>query len=92
MLHQQRVSGDHQSQPGDLYHPNFCQGRPAFFGVSVCNTLSPSIISHASVSAGAAAATGEALKGKHHKNNVVAAGALLYPLNVETFEYGLLLL
>ena len=85
VLREQRVSGDNQSRPGDLYHPDFCQGRPAFFDVSVRNTLSPSIISHSSVSAGAAAAAGEALKDKQHENNVVAAGGQLYPLFVETF-------
>ena len=48
-------------------------------------TLSPSIISHTSFSAGAAAAAREALKDKHHKNNVLAAEGVLYPLIVETF-------
>ena len=45
VLREQRVSGDNQSRPGDLYHPDFCQGCPAFFDVSVHNTLSPSFIS-----------------------------------------------
>jgi len=79
VLCEQRFSGDNQSRPGDLYHPDFFQGRPAFFDVSVCNMLSPSVISHALVSAGAAAAVGEALKDKQHKNNVVVAGGVLSP-------------
>ena len=85
VLREQRVSGDNQSRPGDLYHPDFYQGCPAFFDVSVRNTLSPSYISQASVSAGAAAAAGEALKDKQHEANVVAAGGQFYPLIVETF-------
>ena len=75
VLHEQRISGDNQSQSGDLYHPDFCQSCPVFFDVSVQNTLFPSIISQASVSAGAAAA-GEAFKDKHHENNVITAGIL----------------
>ena len=78
-------SGDNQSQPGDLYHFDFCQGCPAFFDVSVRNTLSPSFISQASFSAGAA---GEALKDKQHEANVVAAGGQFYPLIVETLVCG----
>ena len=65
------------SQRPNIYHPDFFQGGPAFFDVSVCNTLSLSIISHASVSAGAAAAAGEALKDKCHEDNVIAAGGLV---------------
>ena len=68
-----------------IYHPDFFQGSPAFFDVSVHNTLSSSIISHASVSAGAAAAAGEALKDKCHEDNVIAAGGLFCPLILETF-------
>ena len=64
-----------------MYHPDFCQGCPAFFDVSVRNTLSPSFISQASVSA----AAGEALKDKQHKANVVATAGQFYPLIVETF-------
>ena len=56
---------------------------PAFFDASVCNTLSPSIISHASVSARAAA--GEALKDKCDEDNVITAGELFCPLIVDTF-------
>ena len=54
VMRQQGVCGDNHSEPCDLYQPDFCQGRPAFFDVSVRNTLSPSIISQASVSARAA--------------------------------------
>ena len=74
-------SGDNQSQPGDPYHPDFCQSSPAFFDASVHNTLSSSIISHVSVSAGAAGY--EAFKDKH---NIVATGGQFYPLIVETFR------
>ena len=57
--------------------------------VSVCNALSVSIISQASISAGvaaAAAAVGEARKDKQDEANVVAVGGQFYPLIVETFE------
>jgi len=59
----QKVSADNQSWPGDLYHPDFFQGCPAFFDASVCNTLLSSIISHGG-SVSARAAAGEALKDK----------------------------
>ena len=88
-LHEQRVCGDNQSWTGDLYYPDFCQGYPAFFNVSVCNTLSVSIISQVSVSAGAATAAREAFKDKQHEANVVGRGGQFYSLIVETF-YGLL--
>jgi len=29
VLREQRVFGDNQSRPGDLHHPDFCQGCPA---------------------------------------------------------------
>ena len=83
-MREQRASGDNQSRLGDFYHPDFCQGCPAFFDVSARNTLSPSFLSQASVSAGAAAAR-EALKDKQHEANVVVAGGQFYPLIVETF-------
>ena len=47
-------------------------------------SLHPSSLMHASISAEAAAATGEALKDEHHENNV-SCGGLFYPLIVETF-------
>ena len=62
VLREQKVSVDNQSQPGDMYYPDFCQGHLAFFNAFA-------IISQASVSAGAAAA-GEALKDKQHETNV----------------------
>jgi len=80
VLSKQRVPGDNQSRPGDLYHPDFCSRPPAFFYVYVCNILFPSIISREFVctaaAAAATAAAGDALKDKHHENNVAAFSTL----------------
>ena len=56
---EQRISGDDQSQPGDVYHPDFQHGRPAYFDLSVRSTTQASHISFSSSCAGLAAFAGE---------------------------------
>ena len=41
---EQRCSAENFKRPGDLYHPDFLEGCPAFFDVSVRNSLQPSHI------------------------------------------------
>ena len=47
------------SRPGDVYHPDFQHGRPAYFDVSVRSTTQTSHISFSSSCAGVAAAAQE---------------------------------
>ena len=54
--------GDSQDRPGDVYHPDFSDGRATYFDVSVVNTLQLGSISISSVAAGEVASQGERLK------------------------------
>jgi len=49
-------------RPGDIFHPDFQYGRPAYFDVSVRTTTQPSHISSSASSAGVTAAAGEVAK------------------------------
>ena len=82
---EQRCGGDHLDRPGDVYHPNFERGRPAFFDVSVRHTLRPDLISRAAEQPGVAALLGEKEKDDRHAEEVERAGGLFFPLVVETF-------
>jgi len=56
VLREQGISSE-QSRPGDIYHPDFLLGCPAYFDLSVRSTTqSAVIISSASIQAGVAAA------------------------------------
>jgi len=59
VLKEQRVSCEDHSRLGDVYHPDFQCGCPAFFDVSVCSTTQSSYISSASTCAGVAAGVGQ---------------------------------
>ena len=43
---------------GDVYHPDFLYGKPAYFDVTVHNPLQDSLLSHSAVTAGLAASRG----------------------------------
>ena len=49
-------------RPGDVYHPDFSQGKPAYFDVSVRNLFDPSHIINAAGRAGVAAKLGNVRK------------------------------
>ena len=70
VLKEQRASCEDQSRPGDVYHPDFRCGCPAFFNLSVSSTTQPSFISSASTCAGIAAAAGELAKDVRHQDAV----------------------
>ena len=69
VLKEQRVSYEDNSRPGDVYHPDFQHGRPAYFDVSVRSTTQPSHISFSSCG-GVAAAAGELAKDQRHQDAV----------------------
>ena len=87
VLKEQRVSYEDNSRPGDVYHHDFQQGRPAYFDVSVRSTTQPSHISFSSPCAGVAAAAGELAKDQRHQDAVEEAGCDFVPLVVETFGF-----
>jgi len=82
---EQRISGDDQSRPGDVYHPDFQHGRPAYFDLSVRSTTQALHISSSSSCAGVAATAGELAKDQRHRDTVEEAGCEFIPLVVETF-------
>ena len=70
----------------------FCNGRPAFFDVTVRNTLQPAFLSRGAETAGVAAEAGIAAKDAAHEAAVSASGGSLptrgrefFPLVVESF-------
>ena len=87
VLKEQRVSYEDNSRPGDVYHPDFQHGRPAYFDVSVRSTTQPSHISFSSSCAVVAAAAGELAKDQRHQDAVEEVGCDFVPLVIETFGF-----
>ena len=81
---EQRCLSDDNSRPGDLYHPDFHLGRPAYFDITVRNSLLPQFLINSSLQAGAAAASGELEKDSKYLEAVESAHCLFYPLVIET--------
>ena len=82
---EQHCGGYDNSRPGDVYHPDFLLGRPAYFDITIRNSFQPSYVVHSAHCAGAAAAAGEIEKDDRHMANVEVAGGLFYPLVVESY-------
>jgi len=82
---EQRCAGDHHDRPGDIFHPDFQDGLPGYFDVTVRNTLQAGFVAEGASHAGVAAAAGEAAKDMHHADAVHQAGGVFFPLVVETF-------
>ena len=70
--------------PGDVYHPDFLHGKPAYFDVTVCNPLQDSVLNQSAVTAGVATSRGEVEKDAHHEEVVLSAGGIFISLTVET--------
>ena len=85
VLKEQRASYDDGLCPGDVFHPDFQHGRPAYFNVSIRCTTQPAFISSCASCAGVAAAAGEVAKDKKHLAAVEKVGSDFIPLVVETF-------
>ena len=75
---EQSASSQSRNRPGDIFHPDFSNGRPTYFDISVCNPLTPGNIT--SFTAGAAGLRGEAYKDAKHFSEVEGAGAVFIPL------------
>ena len=70
-----------------MFYPDFLEGRPAFFDVSVRNSMQPSYVSKAAIKPGAVAEAGEIDKDEKHDKVVTQAGGHFYPLIVETLGH-----
>ena len=84
-LKEQRFSSDTSDRPGDVFHPNFLTGRPAYFDITVRNSFQPKFVSSSATAAGAAGLAGEMEKDAKYDVLVSASDALFYPLAVESF-------
>ena len=76
--------GDNNNRPGDIFHPDFRFGKPAYFDVSVRGSLQPQYLSKAADHPGVAGEAGEIEKDEKHEDDVLAAGGLFFPLVVES--------
>ena len=56
---EQTCSSNCKARPGDIFHPDFVDGRPAFFDVTARNTVQAKYVCEAAEMAGAAARAGE---------------------------------
>ena len=81
---EQRIFSSSAVRPGDIFHPDFSDGKPTYFDVSVRNSLLPHFLSRASLVAGVASSAGEMDKDAKYNHNVSSAGCVFFPLVVET--------
>ena len=77
---EQNCSGYDSRRPGDVYHPDFMDGQPGYFDVTIRNSLQPFYILKAVIRPGAAAEAAEFEKDARHEANGTTAGGLFYPL------------
>ena len=82
---EQRGQGDHQDRPGDIFHPDSQDERPAYFDVTVRNTLQSAFLAEGAIRTGVAVEAGEAAKDLHHAAAVEQAGGVFLLLAVESF-------
>ena len=65
-----RREASNQTRPGDVYHPDFEHGLPAYFDLSVRSSLQPSFLTQAASHPGAASEAGAREKDERHHLNV----------------------
>ncbi|XP_062502891.1 uncharacterized protein LOC134179892 [Corticium candelabrum] len=80
---EQRCNSHNNARPGDVFHPDFLQGRAAYFDVTVRNSLQASYLLESATQPGAAAAGGDSEKIAQYEDEVNAAGCDFYSLVVE---------
>jgi len=85
VLREQGTSTSDRSRPGDIYHPNFRLGRPAYFDLSVRCMTQSAVISSAASQAGVAAAAGKEAKDNQYFDIVNQSGGDFIPLVCESF-------
>ena len=82
---EQGASGEPSSCPCDVFHPDFYNGHPTYFDISVRFAVHSGVITHSALSLGFAALTGEIKKYAQHRGLVKAAGGVFFPLVVDNF-------
>ena len=70
--------------PGDVFHPDFQFGKPAYFDLYVHHPLQDSLICLSAATAEVAAGCAEVDKDSHHEVSVRAAGDIFVYLVVES--------
>ena len=81
---EQQCAGSRLDRLGDVFHPDFVHGKPAYFDITVRCPSQESLLGWSAVSAGVAAAKGEKDKDAHHDELVQAAGGVFVPLVIES--------
>ena len=76
--------GSNLDRPGDVLHPDYSYGKPAYFDVTVRNPFQDSLLSQSAVLAGVAASWGEVEKDAHYIEALLGSGGIFIPLAVET--------
>ena len=82
---EQHCAGYTTSRPGEVYHPDFLLGRPAYFDITIRNSFQLFYVVQSAQYESATAAAGEIEKDERHLNNVETVGGLFYPLVVESY-------
>ncbi|XP_062511023.1 uncharacterized protein LOC134186939 [Corticium candelabrum] len=80
----QRCNSHNNARLGAAFHPDFLQGRVAYFDVTARNSLQASYLLESATQPGAAAAGGNSQKTAWYEDEVNTAGCDFYPLVVET--------
>ena len=86
-----RCSSSNQTRPGDVYHPDFDRGLPAYFDLSVRSSLQPSFLTQAASHSGAASEAGEMEKDERHHLNVSSTGSIFIRSWLRLWVFGQLL-
>ena len=76
---EQGVSGESASRPGDVFHPDFHNGHPTYFDISVRSAVHSGVITRSASSPGFAVLKGEMEKDARHRDLVEAAGGVCFP-------------
>ena len=79
---EQRISGESATRPGDVFHPDFCNGSTTYFDILVRSALHFGVLVHSASTPGFAAIKGKDVK---YKDLVDAVGSKFLPLVVDNF-------
>ena len=82
---EQPCSAQSNSRPGDICHPDFLHGKPAYFDVSVRYSFHLAYTVKSAVQPGSASEASEIEKDSRNDSDVSSCGGLFYPLVTEAF-------
>ena len=86
-LLEQRFSSQNNNRPGDVYHPNFLFGRPAYFDLTIRNTVQLKFVANSeNYAVQLQQQVGKLEKDLKYEEAVADSGALFFPLAVETYD------